>query len=194
MKYLRARRGQAFETMMLVISVIVALAILAVLLNILGIVKIFNPSSPKDVMASGLKEIQSKGYGITTPQKVSFTKGATITVGELISDIPIQAANVKFICKKSGTNSVCGDVSAAVDKPIIRPAGAFTLATDSAAINANHLTIKDTIQVYVAICGNEDNPPTAYKYCIAVSDTPDGATADCVAASTNDEKGGCGIS
>ncbi len=181
MRYLCARRGQAFETMMLVISVIVALAILAVLLNILGIVKIFNPSSPKDVMASGLKEIQSKGYGITTPQKVSFTRGATITVGELITDIPIQAADVLFICNKN-TNSVCGDSDTVTPaKPIIRPSGT--------SADKNHLTIKDTIQVYVAICGNENPADTMdYKYCIAISDTAEGATSDCVASS-----GGCNI-
>ncbi|MFH1199689.1 MAG: hypothetical protein V1708_01335 [Candidatus Micrarchaeota archaeon] len=168
MKYLKARRGQAFETMMLVISVIVALAILAVLLNILNIVKIFNPSSPKDVMSSGLKEIQSKGYGITSPQKVSFTKGQVFTVGEIVADIPVQRTDVKFICEDT---AVCK--------------GTNPLSTDDTNAD-NRLTVKDKVDAYVVTCGNEGSTP---RYCVSVAYTQDAATRYCIAASP----GGCNV-
>lgn len=162
MKYLKARRGQAFETMMLVISVIVALAILAVLLNILNIVKIFNPSSPKDVMSSGLKDIQSKGFGITTPQKVTFAKGANVLAKELISDIPITVSDLKFFCSTSST--VCGT---GADKP---------LKLDS---TGKILTINNNIEVFVVVCGNEQNGAGTPKYCVALDDAGDAATKTC---------------
>ena len=44
------RRGQAFETMMLVISVIVALAILAVLMNIIGGIGGIGQGAPDKLM------------------------------------------------------------------------------------------------------------------------------------------------
>ena len=147
-------RGQAFETMMLVISVIVALAILAVLLNILNIVKIFNPSNPTDVMSSGLKDIQSQGVGITQPQKVTFSQGTRIVRSQLITDIPIQSTAITFVC--DDTANVCGN-----GKPL------------EIETSTGILLVNNNIEVYLSVCGAQQ------KYCIAMASTASDATKSC---------------
>ncbi len=73
------RKGQAFETMMLVISVIVALAILGVLLNILGGVGgLFNPSNPVDSIQKELLRIGGTYSPGASPVEVKLTKDQTI--------------------------------------------------------------------------------------------------------------------
>ena len=168
------RRGQAFETMMLVISVIVALAILAVLLNVLGIVKIFNPSNPSDIMNRGLKDVQSKGFGITAPQKIAFTKGASIFTKELLNDIPIQTQEVQFFCDAN----ICSGTTTAPLK-----------IQSSAGSTNNKLMVSSTvnsIEVYVVVCGNEANLSPKPKYCISIARDPEKATSGCEASSACD--------
>ena len=91
------QRGQAFETMMLVISVIVALAILAVLMGILGNLGTQFGSDPKTVIHDGLREIVSKGYGIGAAKKATFEKGAIILKKDIIgSDVPLPDTDLKL--------------------------------------------------------------------------------------------------
>ncbi|MBU1198118.1 hypothetical protein KJ765_06455 [Candidatus Micrarchaeota archaeon] len=153
MKYLKARRGQAFETMMLVISVIVALAILAVLLNILNIVKIFNPSDPKDSMSSGLKNVQAKGFGISSPQKVTFSEGNTIYMKEVIQEIPVTESDVQFSAHTS-------------------------VPTTALAVTANKIVVEQTLDIYVVVCGDESRQSPPF-YCISLGRTAADSTATC---------------
>ncbi len=152
-----AIKGQAFETMMLVISVIVALAILGVLLQILGIVDLFNPSDPTATISQDLKKVQTKGYGSEVPRKLTLPK-SSIYVKSLITNIPILEDDVKFICKDS---AICE--------------GDKVLTLDS---DAKKLTIKTKIEVSVAVCGDASKEDGA-KYCIAFSRTETGAADDC---------------
>ncbi|MEW5955013.1 MAG: hypothetical protein AB1626_00560 [Candidatus Micrarchaeota archaeon] len=69
---IRQRRGQAFETMMLVISVIVALAILGVLMNILGGIGGGIGSDPQQAVKQKVEE-QAGKPGATSPMKVKVT-------------------------------------------------------------------------------------------------------------------------
>ena len=83
------RRGQAFETMMLVISVIVALAILNVLMGIINGVQLDVANSPDTLMHGQLKQIVSDGYGFTTPQKVTLKRGTRLDIRSIAkTDIP----------------------------------------------------------------------------------------------------------
>ncbi len=160
-------RGQAFETMMLVISVIVALAILGVLLNILGFI---NPtalgSSPRATLTENIRDLNSKGYGLVQPKKITFEQGDTIFVKELVQDLPVVASDVKFFC---GTPEICGDADAPLD------------------VQDARISVRKKIEVFVVSCANEQksNPP---RYCNAFSSTSDPAQATdtCIASSACD--------
>lgn len=149
-------RGQAFETMMLVISVIVALAILAVLMNILNIGNLFTQatSDPAGVMNKGLQDVVSRGYFVSQPQKVIF-KPQTILRGTVKGEIPaIKTDEINFACE----GDECG-------------------SGDSAAIDDNggvKLVINKDITMNVVICGDSNE----HKYCIGVArDSAEASTA-----------------
>ncbi|MFH1056723.1 MAG: hypothetical protein V1717_02935 [Candidatus Micrarchaeota archaeon] len=153
------KRGQAFETMMLVISVIVALAILSILLNILGGVNAgFGVGNPVSVIEEGLKNIQSKGYGITTPKKATFEREQQILVGEVIRAIPVDASEVKFACK----GTICG-----TDKINVEDSGASFLS-------------KARLEGFIVVCGDDTQTP---KYCVGVgreaADAREACTSTC---------------
>ena len=150
--------------MMLVISVIVALAILAVLLNVLNIVRLFNPSDPVKTISSGLKDIQSKGFGVTTPQKVQFGKGTTILTRQVIVDIPIKSTDVTFHCAGSD-DSVCAESN---DEKF--PINVET-TTDS-----NKITVNSNIEANIVVCGNEP------KYCVVLGRDPQATSNQCITA------------
>jgi len=83
-----ARRGQAFETMMLVISVIVALAILGVLTGILGQIS-FGTDTPDKLMHDKLKDIVPAGYGQSVPMKATLKRSTRLDLRQVIkSDMP----------------------------------------------------------------------------------------------------------
>ncbi|MBI5226295.1 hypothetical protein HY994_03585 [Candidatus Micrarchaeota archaeon] len=155
-KNTRALRGQAFDTMMLVISVIIAIAILGVLMNILGGIKI-GVNDPSSVMKTDLKSIVSSGYGISTPKKVSFDSGVAILPGSVIGDSPLQPGDIKFT-----THS--GDFDTSV----------MEINDDSIKVNKNS-------QGYVVVCGN-DNPGRSGnpKYCISIARQANDARDTCV--------------
>ncbi len=132
----------------------------------MGCVKIVNmPSLTKDTLSNGLREIQSRGYGVTTPDKVWFSEGQMVAVGELIADIPIQKRDVSFFC---GDAALCGE------------GGPLRISADGASLTASRKT-----EAVAAICGDESkkNPP---RYCISVSSTGETATSKCAQA--------CGLS
>ena len=126
----------------------------------------YHPPAPKNILQSGLKEIQSKGYGVTTPQKVTFAKGSTISVDNLIEDMPIRSADMTFICNSP---NLCG-----LGNPL------------SIADSGKRLDATINIEAYAVMCGN-DGRLSGPKYCIALSDTAQAATEDCTGPD------GCGL-
>lgn len=104
----RQRRGQAFETMMLVISVIVALAILGVLLNILGGVGgLFNPSNPVDSIKKELLRIGGTFSPGEAAVQVKLEKERRITTRQVTEGNPsILATDLKFVVQESLTDVV----------------------------------------------------------------------------------------
>lgn len=106
------RRGQAFETMMLVISVIVALAILGVLMGILGNVGGNISADPSQVMKDKLNEIGGKYSAGTTPVTASFPK-KTYEVKELVAESSaVLEQDLKFVFTPKLTDSQVAELDA----------------------------------------------------------------------------------
>lgn len=138
----RAFRGQAFETMMLVISVIVALAILGVLLNILGGVNtMFTPNDPVDTIKKQLTNIGGQYSPGEAAQEVTLTKDRRIDTTQVIQGNP---------------NILADDLSFAVETSL---ADDVTLGPSNAYIMPNK-----NVQAQVVVCGGgNDN-----KYAVAL--------------------------
>jgi hypothetical protein len=164
--------------MMLVISVIVALAILGVLLNILGGIN-FGVGNPTDVMKDNLKGVYSKGYSAGTPAKKStFDQGNIITAKDVIGDLPLDSANVKFNCPTSDS-SVCGSGTT----KIVASPHAITSGSNQ------NLRIYSKVEAYIVVCGdsNKAAPP---QYCIGLGSTAQKAVDACGKTGTT---GSCGL-
>lgn len=138
------KRGQAFETMMLVISVIVAIAILGVLLNILGGIS-FGVGDPKAVMADGLKSIQSKGFGVTQPKDSNFESGAYVLRKDVIGDLPVRESELEFSCATA--SNVC--------------------EKDKLEVGKDFIDAKANVKVYITVCG-DDTKTRDPKYCVGI--------------------------
>ena len=142
-------KGQAFETMMLVISVIVALAILGVLLNILGGINFTGVGDPSAVMKDGLKQIQSSGYGITTAKKATFDRGSLIRKKSVIQDIPISLTELSFACE--GT-AICGTGKVEITNP----------GQDTESFESN-----SRLEAFIVVCGDAQKS-TDPKFCVGI--------------------------
>lgn len=129
--------------MMLVISVIVAIAILGVLLNILGGIS-FGVSKPSAVITDGLKEIASKGFGVTQPKESTFDDGTLVLRKEVIGDTPIQPEELAFACSD---RTVCD--STKLD------------------VKDDKIDAKAKVKVYITVCG-DDTSKEKLKYCVGV--------------------------
>ncbi|MBI4360565.1 hypothetical protein HY572_02205 [Candidatus Micrarchaeota archaeon] len=151
------KRGQAFETMMLVISVIVAIAILGVLLNILGGVS-FGVGDPKEIMKTELKSINSAGYGFSQPKEAEFKTGSYIDQRSVIGDAPILANQLAFGCESG--NTVCGSgKDAAIE------------------VTDKDITVNKNTKAFIVVCGDEskDTP----NYCVGVGRQPSDSRDAC---------------
>ncbi len=125
-----AFRGQAFETMMLVISVIVALAILTVLLNILGGVGgLFNPTNPVKSIQTELSRIGGQYSPGEAPVEVKLGKNRIDTNQVTQGNANILSQNLKFAVHDSLSDTV-------------------QLGTDGSYIQAS----KD-VQAFIVACG-----------------------------------------
>ena len=122
--------------------------------------------NPHDVLSYGIKDIQSKGYGITTPKKFTLHREFGVSVRELITDIPISENDVKFVCNET---DLCGP-----GKP---------LEIDTAQIRVNQNTV-----VYGLVCGNEDNPSPGPKFCVSIASEAQKAVDACLSKET-----GCNV-
>lgn len=148
-------KGQAFETMMLVISVIVALAILGVLLNIIGGITLPGGDRPETIMPDGLKEVNSKGYSSgSNVKKATFDAGKLYTAKDIIGQLPIDSGQIKFNCPTSDA-LVCG-------------ANKLTTPSyDGSATNAefNHrVNVGQKLSAFIAVCG--DDTKSFPRYCV----------------------------
>ncbi|HIH20745.1 TPA: hypothetical protein HA244_05755 [Candidatus Micrarchaeota archaeon] len=149
------KKGQAFETMMLVISVIVAIAILGVLLNI--ITKVQPPGNDaKSEIAKDFKDIYSKGFGVAQSKKLTFKKGTIVLRGEVKSDTPVDTSYIKFGCAP-GDNVVCSEQRLSVTD------------TQIEAVNE--------VEAYADVCG--DDSKDTIKYCVGIGSTPQKARDTC---------------
>ncbi|MBI5177420.1 hypothetical protein HY995_05035 [Candidatus Micrarchaeota archaeon] len=150
-------RGQAFETMMLVVSVIVALAILAVLMGILTNINPNIQNQPDKVMHDQLKDIVSKGYGYSQPQKVVVNKGTIVDSKQVVgTDLnSVNALEVQFLLDAGITST---------DLPRL------TTKLGPAASN---------IEVYIVVCGDAAKGDQG-KYRIGLARSATKASTVCV--------------
>lgn len=102
------KRGQAFDTMMLVISVIVAVAILGLLLSFLGGIGGFGAKA-KDVIPDLVKKVQSKGFGLEIKENVEFNNGDSIYRKDAVGQAPIDPNDVEFKCPSDAKG--CGPIN-----------------------------------------------------------------------------------
>ncbi|MFA5246959.1 MAG: hypothetical protein WC408_03675 [Candidatus Micrarchaeia archaeon] len=134
------KRGQAFDTMMLVISVIVAVAILGMLLGFLGGIGSFG-AKYSDVIPDLVKKINTQGVGITLQEKVEFSVGGMnpFVAQNAIGTAPISSDNVKFSC-------VSGDNLCGTDNPL--------------DVEDGSIMINQKITATVAVCYNDQKSTT----------------------------------
>jgi len=130
------RRGQAFDTMMLVISVIVAVAILGMLLGFLGGIGGFGAKA-KDVIPDLVKKVQQKGFGLEPKDNVEFNPGDSIYRDDAKGTAPISKDSVKFVCFD---DNVC---SGGTDTPL--------------TVDEQSITCNQRIAVAVAVCYKDDD-------------------------------------
>ncbi len=141
-------RGQAFDTMMLVISVLVAMAILAVLMNVLNSLN-FNPNSAKEIMKTELKSIVTSGYGTSSPKQVEFKKDEYIDIKSVLGDASVSEGEVQFKCGSQSTELCSGG-----DSPLV---------IDDAK-STGSITVNKNTKAYVVVCGDDSKG----EYCISV--------------------------
>jgi len=138
---MKMKRGQAFDTMMLVISVIVAVAILAILLQFL---KIPLPGSDaKSDINSLMTKVHSAGYGLEIDEKVTFSNTDTIFRKDAIGGLSVATDNVDFAC-------VSGSQCSAESDPL--------------TVSSPSIVGHQSIEMVVAVCIK----PETGKYLVAV--------------------------
>lgn len=149
-------RGQAFDTMMLVISVIVALAILAVLLNIIGGITGIGQGDPSSLMHTQLKNMVTAGYGCSSPQTTTITRGTSIFAKQIQGDIAsIQPPDqlefmIDTASASEGITGTSGDFGASNQAFLKAP----TLSSQSAQI------------VFVVCANTQATPNQIFNICI----------------------------
>lgn len=162
----RMRRGQAFETMMLVISVIVAIAILGILLGFIGGIGGFGANA-KTVMPDLMKKVQARGVGLEVKDKVEFSSGDRYFPAEVVGETPVNPANVKFSCNTEA-GSICGT---GTEQPV--------------TVTSSQIVVNKKISGAVAVCSADG---INYRVCIGTTSAK--ASEQC-ATKTGDE--GCGL-
>ncbi len=165
---MKARKGQAFETMMLVISVIVALAILNVLMGIISGVQLNVQNSVDQQMHDAVKKIADDGYGFSTPQKGVLKKGVRLTSRSILkNDLPeLDPDTVRFCVDRNE-----------LPNPVLPATGACSTSAKSGATDIGPAG-QDTAFAFV-VCGDANlNPRGGFKISLAV--TPQTASRNCV--------------
>ncbi|NUN11472.1 hypothetical protein HUU53_02405 [Candidatus Micrarchaeota archaeon] len=158
------KRGQAFDTMMLVISVIVAVAILGVLLNILGSFQAPGGNA-KDTITQDMQSIVSSGYGYSQAKQLSFDRDASIDTRELTLKVAVLPEQVRF---------VCADGYSGCDGPIT--------ISDFGSVTDGKVVFNSAFKSWVVVCGDDVLDPV--KYYIAFGGSGAGARDKCEACIT----------
>ena len=149
------KRGQAFDTMMLVISVIVAIAILAILLGFITGIGSFGTSA-KDVIPDKLKKINSAGYGIELVDSAQFKSGDIITNVGLVKGLSILAEDLHICCD----SSLC-------------PTSKDPLSLSGTGASQYLKVVRD-VKAAIAVCSQDST-----NYFVAVYKSKDGASSIC---------------
>ena len=140
------KRGQAFDTMMLVISVIIAVAILGLLLTFLNQVNVFGKKA-SEVIPNLVKSVSQKGYGIQVEDGVEFQPSETFLIKDAIGASSVSKTQIIFDCYKSGTfDGFCNPNSP--DSPL-----QFII---SGSNPPSQIIAKSGAKVAVAVCYGED--------------------------------------
>ncbi|MFH1750082.1 MAG: hypothetical protein ABH863_00210 [Candidatus Micrarchaeota archaeon] len=158
------KRAQAFESMNLVVSVIVALAILGVIMYIIYSLPKPIGNDPKSVINQELKSVYTSGYGVSAPREIEFVRGTKLFRQEVVNNLPMKADDVAFICKDQ---NICNGEPLSLDNNII-------------TANANY-------KINMVVCGNEQGANIP-RYCVSFARTPKDATDYCIAADACDIK------
>ncbi len=173
-----ALRGQAFETMMLVISVIVALAILGVLTGIIGNLNFGPSNSPQEAMHDELKKVATSGYGFSEPIKINIKKGTKIaSKGILKNDLPEVNSDFVRFCVSSTVGE--GFTAAQVTAPA-------PSTTCSNVCNVGGLDFGPSTQdlaAFFVVCGDA-NVGLRGGYKIAIASTAKEASRLCTVPTT----------
>lgn len=151
----RMRRGQAFETMMLVISVIVAVAILGILLGFIGGIGTFGANA-KTVMPDLMKKVSQRGSGLEIKDKVEFSAGDRIYQKDAVGEAAISPNKVTFVCQ---------------DTDLCEGDGPLDITEQRIAVNSK-------INAVIAVCSNDG---VEYKVVVGsqVEATSEKAEQDC---------------
>ena len=156
----RQRRGQAFETMMLVISVIVAVAILGVLLGFLGGIS-FGATGARDTMKSLVSKIYQRGGGSEISKRADFDAGLIIKQEDIIGETPIVAANIAFDC---------------IDNDICSGSGGAAMKLEG----NKKITVSNKVSAAIAVCkAYTGTSAKTYHICIGDSADPEGVSNGC---------------
>ncbi|MFA5246960.1 MAG: hypothetical protein WC408_03680 [Candidatus Micrarchaeia archaeon] len=151
------KKGQAFDTMMLVIGVIVAVAILAILLNILHIIQLPGNDAKSEIRAL-MSKVYTNGVGIESKDNVKFSNTDAIFKADAIGSLPIAIKDISFVC-------ISGESCSA--------------ETDPVTVTSSSIVGKQAIDMAVAVCINSQTE----TYLIAVgqrlSAVRDGAASLC---------------
>ncbi len=166
------QRGQAFETIMMVIAVIVALAILGFLTGILGnLSSMFNPSDPGKTMTSALQGIAGSYSSGTAPQVLSFNvAGQSFDTAGLTQSTSLSSYNVYFVCSSTV------------------PKGAISISSlGSGSTALQKMTINQKVSLEMVACGNPSLNGKGPYYVIALGGNGDtaGTSNACYNAFTN---------
>ncbi|MEK6954549.1 MAG: hypothetical protein AABX01_06050 [Candidatus Micrarchaeota archaeon] len=116
-------------------------------------------NSALNIFDSGLRDINGKGYGVTSPKQVCFEKGRSYFTQEVVNSLPISKNEVWFICNDE---SLCGEGK--------------KLEVSNSKITAN-----EKVEAYSVICGNEQRATPPF-YCISISVSAQKATQTCTDA------------
>lgn len=154
------KRGQAFDTMMLVISVIVAIAILGILLGFLGGITIFGKDA-KTVLLDKLKKMSQKTYGTDFEEDVQWKKGDTIYYKEIIGSSPISASNLFIGCD----NKLCGTQGSGKS---------LVLNINDVPRESDFISVENGAKTAIAIC-----TPDGISFCIRIDPNGKTATSNC---------------
>jgi len=169
------RRGQAFETMMLVISVIVALAILNVLMGVISSVQVNVQGNAQDTMHDTLKELAKNGNGYSVPNKVILKKGTRLDSRSLLkTDMPeIDASMVRFCVTRTEIAEV-----------VLPPSAASSCSTSAASGSLDLGPVAQDTAMYYVICGDV-NFGARGAFHVSIASSPTSASKNCVIPTQN---------